>query len=115
VRLKVLRITTRGIKITCSTSDLEKLFIQKCRIKYLPYMPVIKNIQAESNKIRKLPKLPETVRCIDISFNKIKVIKFFPKNDNRTTSFCGNNKIKDYSYLNGGRGKNLFLVNFINF
>jgi hypothetical protein len=104
--LRVLRIST-NVKITCNTLHLKVLNTIGCKIKYLPYMPVIKSLEVKSNKIRKLPLIPISIKYLFIVDNRLKSIKFLP--DCVGSRLYDKNKIKDYSYLDFYGGRNLFL------
>jgi hypothetical protein len=82
------------VKFICHSLYREKLVMNHCHIKYLPYM---KCLEVRSNKIRKLPLIPNIIKYLDVRNNRIKSIKFLP--------FCNGcrsylyNKLKDESYL----------------
>lgn len=94
--------------IDCDVSFMQKLIVENCCLKSIPFIPNLICLIAPINDLRRIPYLPE-LKILKISNNFVKYIPFMPKltqieiNLNFIRSikfykldelFCSNNRIK---------------------
>jgi Leucine-rich repeat (LRR) protein len=99
-------VTFKTSRILFDTKDLEHISALHNIIKVLPELPSIKRLYISYNKIRKSPSDLVNISVLDISYNRIKSIKY----SINSFHFYYGNKIKDYSY-SVRSNKNKFLKN----